>query len=90
MTDSGADQYRDPALLSSFGLVADSLYPDHSQELYERERVIEEYESQTRADVIDFAGFQTVTGDDNEARFVRWQTVRRLAEERLHIRRRGF
>ncbi len=85
-----AYDFQDPALITSFGLVADSLYPDHRPELVDAELLIEEHEAEINYPVTDFEGFKAATEGDNEALFVRWQTVRRLSEERLHVRRRGF
>jgi len=74
----------------SFGIVSANLYPDHSPALCQREDMIEAHEARINYPVIDFEGFKAATGDDDEASFIRWQTVRRLSEERLHVRRRGF
>lgn len=77
-------------VFGDFQLIAIRRYEDHTAELCEMERRIEAYEARTRRLVAGFEAYQAATGDDNEARFVRWEICREKADRRLHKRRTGL
>lgn len=74
------------AVFSDFRLIALERYEGHRIELCEMERRIEAYEATTRRRVAGFEAYRAATGDDNEARFVRWEICREKANWRLHKR----